>query len=140
MEQTKQSELIRAALENVKAMADANTVTGTPITTESGTVIIPISKVFVGLATGGIDYFGKKSTVDKNFGGGGGTGVTVSPVGFLVVDPKGKVDLLNVNYEPKDPVSQIIGLIENSPEIIEKIKSLFPKKDKKIEKEEEEEE
>ena len=133
MEQTKQSELIRAALENVKTMADANTVTGTPITTESGTVIIPISKIFVGIATGGIDYFGKKSTVDQNFGGGGGTGVTVS----LVVDPKGKVDLLNVNYEPKDPVSQIIGLIENSPEIIEKIKSLFPKKDKKEEKEEE---
>ena len=75
--------------------------------------------------------------MDQNFGGGGGTGVTVSPVGFLVVDPKGKVDLLNVNYEPKDPVSQIIGLIENSPEIIEKIKSLFPKKDKKEEKEEE---
>lgn len=140
MDQTKQSELIRAALENVKTMADANTVTGTPITTESGTVIIPISKIFVGIATGGIDYFGKKSTVDQNFGGGGGTGVTVSPVGFLVVDPKGKVDLLNVNYEPKDPVSQIIGLIENSPEIIEKIKSLFPKKDKKVEKEEKEEE
>ena len=43
-----------------------------------------------------IDYFGKKSTADKNFGGGGGTGVTVSPVGFLVIEPNGKVDLLNL--------------------------------------------
>ena len=82
------------------------------------------------IATGGIDYFGKKAPDNKNFGGGGGTGVTVAPVGFLVVDPKGKVELLNINAESRDPVSQIIGLIESSPEIIEKFKNLFSKKDK----------
>lgn len=126
--ETKQSELIKSALESVKSMVDANTVTGTPITTDSGTVIIPVSKVFVGLATGGIDYFGKKSVSDKNFGGGGGTGVTVSPVGFLVVEPNGKVDLLSLNYEPKDPISQILNFIESSPELIEKFKDLFSSK------------
>ena len=125
MEQSKQSEIIRAALDNVRSMVDANTVTGTPITTDSGTVIIPISKVFVGIATGGIDYFGKQTTSTQNFGGGGGTGVTVSPVGFLVVTPDGKVDLLNINYEPKDPLSQIVGFIENSPELIQKFKDLI---------------
>ena len=129
MEKTSQSDIIKAALENVKSMVDANTVTGTPIETASGTVIIPISKIFVGLATGGIDYFGKRATTSKNFGGGGGTGVTVAPVGFLIVSPEGKVDLLNINAESKDPVSQIIGLIESSPEIIEKFKNLFGKKD-----------
>lgn len=128
---TKQSEIIKAALENVKSMVDANTVTGTPITTDSGTVIIPVSKVFIGLATGGVDYFGKKSVSAQNFGGGGGTGVTVSPVGFLVIEPNGKVDLLNLNYEPKDPISQVLSFIEGSPDLIEKIKGLFPsKKDK----------
>ena len=130
MDQTKQSEIIKAALENVRSMVDSNTVTGTPITTESGTVIIPISKVFVGIATGGVDYFGKKNVQSQNFGGGGGTGVTVSPVGFLIVEPNGKVDLLNVNYEPKDPISQVIGLIENTPELIEKFKGLFSGKNK----------
>ena len=133
MEQTKQSEIIKSALENVKSMVDSNTVTGTPITTNNGTVIIPISKVFVGIATGGVDYFGKVSNNTQNFGGGGGTGVTVSPVGFLVVDPNGKVDLLNINYEPKDPLSQIVGLIENSPELIEKFKNLFNGKKKQEE-------
>ncbi len=126
--ESKQSEIIKAALENVRSMVDANTVTGTPITTDSGTVIIPISKVFVGLATGGVDYFGKKSLANQNFGGGGGTGVTVSPVGFLVIDPNGKVDLLNLNYEPKDPISQILSFIEGAPELIEKVKDLFPSK------------
>ena len=130
MEKTSQSDIIKTALENVKSMVDANTVTGTPIETAGGTVIIPISKIFVGLATGGIDYFGKKAPDNKNFGGGGGTGVTVAPVGFLVVDAKGKVELLNINAESRDPVSEIIGLIESSPEIIEKFKNLFSKKDK----------
>ncbi len=130
MEKTSQSDIIKAALENVKSMVDANTVTGTPIETAGGTVIIPISKIFVGLATGGIDYFGKKAPTSKNFGGGGGTGVTVAPVGFLVVSPDGRVDLLNINAESKDPISQLIGLIESSPEIIEKFKNLFGKKEK----------
>ena len=133
MEQSKQSEIIKSALENVRSMVDANTVTGTPITTASGTVIIPVSKVFVGIATGGIDYFGKQSQTTQNFGGGGGTGVTVSPVGFLVVTPDGKVDMLNVNYEPKDPLSQIVGFIENSPELIQKFKDLFAGKKMKEE-------
>ena len=126
--ETKQSEIIKASLENVKSMVDANTVTGAPITTDSGTVIIPVSKVFVGLATGGVDYTGKKAVNIKNFGGGGGTGVTVSPIGFLVIDPKGKVDILNFNYEPKDTVSQVINFIENSPELIDKFKGLFGSK------------
>ena len=133
MEQSKQSELIRTALENVKSMIDANTVTGTPITTESGTVIIPISKVYVGIASGGIDYFGKKSASEKNFGGGGGTGVTVSPIGFLVIDAKGKVNLLNIDAPSTDPVSKVVEFVENSPELIEKFKNLFSKKEKNTE-------
>lgn len=130
MEQSKQSELIQTALENVKSMVDANTVTGTPITTESGTVIIPISKVFVGIASGGIDYFGKKTTSEKkNFGGGGGTGVTVSPIGFLIINPKGKVELLNIEAPVTDPVTKVIDFVENTPELIEKFKNLFSKKE-----------
>jgi sporulation protein YtfJ len=133
MDETKQSEIIKAALQNVRSMVDANTVTGTPITTDSGTVIIPISKIYVGIATGGVDYFGKKNNQKQNFGGGGGTGVTVSPVGFLVIEPNGKVDLLNLNYEPTDPISQVIGLIEGAPELIEKFKALFSSKKKEEE-------
>ncbi len=129
MEQSRQSEIIKAALENVKSMIDANTVTGTPITTESGAVIIPISKVFVGMTSGGVDYFGKRNASVKNFGGGGGTGVTVSPVGFLTVSPKGKVDFISVDAPAKDPVTKVVEFVENSPELIEKIKKLFEKKE-----------
>lgn len=129
MEQTKQSEIIKATLENIKSMVDANTVTGTPIETQGSTLIIPVSKIFIGLATGGVDYFGKKSSEIKNFGGGGGTGVTVSPVGFLIVDKSGRVELLSLNPEPKDAISQLIEFAESSPELISKFKKLFDKKE-----------
>ena len=124
-----QSEMIKSALESIKGIVDANTVTGTPINTDSGTVIIPVSKVFIGLAAGGVDFFDKKGSSDKkNFGGGGGTGVTVSPVGFLVIEPSGRVELLNVNAEPKDLVTHIFDFVQGSPELVKKFKSLFSSK------------
>ena len=123
-------EIIRSSMENIRSMVDTNTVIGDPITTNAGTVIIPISKVSVGIASGGIDYNPKKDAQPRpqNFGGGGGTGLTVSPVGFLVIDANGDVEFLNVTQKGKpDPVDQIADLVERTPDIIAKIKSLFGK-------------
>ena len=74
-EQSKLQDMIRTSLESIRAMVDANTVVGTPIQTPSGTTIIPISKVSVGYASGGLDF--SSQTAQKNFGGGGGTGLSV---------------------------------------------------------------
>lgn len=123
-------EIIRSSMENIRSMVDANTVIGDPITTEVGTTIIPISKISVGIATGGVDYNPKKEAQPRpqNFGGGGGTGLTVSPVGFLVIDRCGDVEYISVNQKGKpDPVDQIADLVERTPDIIAKIKDLFKK-------------
>ncbi len=130
-ENNKLNEIIQTSLESIRSMIDSNTIIGNPITTANGTLIIPVSKVFVGFASGGLDYLGKKqeNAASNNFGGGGGTGLTVSPVAFLIVAPSGNVELLNVN-EPTgglDPVSQIVGLLERSPDLIARVKSLFEK-------------
>lgn len=131
MSDNKMSEIIRASVEGLKSSFDANTIIGEAITTANGTVVIPVSKLSVGFATGGIDYLGKKAAPagNNNFGGGGGSGLSVSPVAFLVVSPAGTVELLNVNEskEPADAVSQIINAIERSPELIEKFKEVFSK-------------
>ncbi len=134
MSENKLNDIIQTSLDNIKSMVDSNTVIGSPITTANGTLVIPVSKVFVGFASGGIDYrdknAGEKSAAN-NFGGGGGTGLTVSPVGFLVVSPNGSVELLNVNEptkEKQDPISQIVGLLERSPELIERLQAVFSKK------------
>ena len=122
-------EIIRSSLESIRSMVDANTVVGEPIVA-AGTTIIPISKISVGVATGGVDYNPKKEDQPRpqNFGGGGGTGLTLAPMGFLVVDKDGGVDFLNVTNKGKpDPVDQIADLVERTPDIIAKIKDLFKK-------------
>ena len=127
-EQTKLQDMIRTSLESIRAMVDANTVVGTPIQTPSGTTIIPISKVSVGYASGGLDFANKNA--QKNFGGGGGTGLSVQPVCFLAVNAQGEVEVLPVAKDgASDPVERVADLIEKTPDIIGRIKRIF-KKDK----------
>lgn len=123
-------EIIRSSMENIRSMVDANTIIGDPVAATGGTVIIPVSKVSVGIATGGVDYNAKKDVQlrPQNFGGGGGTGLSVVPVGFLVCDKNGDVEFINVSSKGKpDPVDQIADLVERTPDIIAKIKALFAK-------------
>ncbi len=130
MAENKIPEIIRSSMENIRSMVDANTIVGEPISATGGTLIIPISKISVGIATGGVDYNSKKEAQPRpqNFGGGGGTGVTVVPVGFLVCDKDGDVEFLNVAQKGKpDPVDQIADFVERTPDIIAKIKDIFAK-------------
>ena len=147
--ETKLQDIIRTSLENIRNLVDANTVIGNPINTESGVTIIPISKISVGFATGGLDYAVKNEPVNsakpKNFGGGGGTGLSVSPVGFLVIKPDGQVEMIGAGAgsgakAPADPVGQIADLIDRSPAIIAKFKELFAKKPAEAKEEEKAEE
>jgi len=138
MAENKQSEIIKTALDSIKTIIDANTVIGEPIVTGAGTTIIPVSKITVGYASGGIDYMKKDTPVHNgkpvfnNFGGGGGTGISVSPFAFIVVDAEGKEYILNMDApvisSPEDTVSKIISLVDRSPELIEKFKEIFAKK------------
>ena len=130
--ENKLEEIIRASLENIRSMIDADTVIGDPIATESGTTIIPVSKVSVGFATGGLDYDGKSTAANRpqNFGAGGGTGLSIQPVGFLVVKKDGNIEMINVGQPyPTDPIEQITNIIERSPEIIGRLKAVFKKKE-----------
>ena len=138
MAENKQSEIIKTALDSIKTIIDANTVIGDPIVTPSGTTIIPVSKITVGYASGGIDYMKKDTPVHEgkpvfnNFGGGGGTGISVTPVAFIVVDSEGKTNILNMEAPvisaPEDTVAKILSFVDRSPELIEKFKEIFAKK------------
>ena len=134
MAESKISDIIATSLSEIKNLVDANTIIGEPINTPSGTVIIPVSKITMGIATGGVD-FGKKDEAAKNddkFSGGGGTGVSVTPVAFLVVKADGKVSMINVEMPPEAPdvVGTVTGFIEKSPDIVAKFKDIFAKGDK----------
>ena len=129
------SEVIKTSLENIKKVLDANTVIGEPITVLDDTAIIPISKISVGFASAGAEYSGKKELKSKNFGGGGGTGVTMTPVCFIVVNRNGEVKMLNVEsnsgYNGNEGYVGIVNavdeLINKAPGMIEKVKDIFSK-------------
>ena len=117
-------------------MVDVNTVMGTPIETAAGVTIIPITKVSVGLATAGLDYFSKnlpeklQEKEASNFAGGGGSGVSVQPVGFLVIKQNGNVELLSVAAASNKTASMLdtaIEFIERSPELIARLKAVLQK-------------
>ena len=134
--ENKLQDIIRTSLESIRSLVDANTIIGNPYITPTGVTIIPVSKISVGFATGGLDYSGKNEAVAlsklQNFGGAGGTGLSISPVGFIVITNTGNVEFINVGMKsPSDPIEQISDIIERSPEIIEKIKSVFSSEDKK---------
>ena len=130
------NDMISTSLSKIRELVDAQTIIGEPINTNGGTVIIPVSKVAVGYVSGGLDYSSKKDdpntkpNAPKNFGGGGGTGVSVSPVGFLVVNTDGKVDFLPIagGNSGGDSIDKVANLVERTPDILEKIKAVFTKK------------
>lgn len=132
-------EMIKDAIHNINTMADVNTVIGEPITIPGGTVIVPFSKVSVGFANGGSDRSPKNGGTEPLFSGGSGAGVSVTPLGFLVVSADGKITLLDLknpdsyteNPGPVDKVFQGANtLLDRAPDLLAKCKEVFKKGDK----------
>ena len=135
-------QIIDAALSQIGSVADVNTVIGQPMTLAEGVTVIPFSKVSVGFASGGADFDGKnkKEGDAPHFAGGNGAGVSVTPLGFLVLEG-GQVRLLDLKHpeaymaRPQDPVNKTIdalnGIVDRAPELLLKIKDLLGKENDK---------
>ncbi len=112
------------SMEKIRSVVDANTMIGDPIQCGDGTTVIPVSKVSLGFASGGSDI--PTRTAKEYFAGGAGAGMSVKPVGFLVVQ-NGDVRLVQLSMSA-DKGNVALNMI---PEIIDKISALLSKKDKK---------
>lgn len=122
--------LMKTAMESIKEMVDVNTVIGDPVETPDGSVIIPISRVACGFGAGGGDYInceggkgdkGDNSSSCHPFGGGSGAGVSVQPMGFLVVG-NGQIRLL-----PVDNNAIFDRVIDMIPVLLDKMQSMCNK-------------
>jgi sporulation protein YtfJ len=131
--------LMKTAMENIKEMVDVNTIVGDPVETPSGNVIMPVSRVSCGFAAGGADYLPDGHRGDKGdrgdrgdassmlpFGGGSGGGVSVQPVGFLVVGHD-QVRLLPVDANPV-----FDRLIDAAPDFLERLQHMFHRDSEEI--------
>lgn len=112
---------MRVTMEEIRSMVDANTIIGTPIQCEGGATVIPVSKISFGFASGGSDL---PTKVAKDlFGGGGGAGVTVTPVGFLVINGTDvKLMQLSINANPTNAVVNMV------PDLVDKLTAFLTKK------------
>ena len=71
----------------------------------------------------------EQTAKDNNFGGGSGTGVSVTPMAFLVIKPDSTVELLNMSVPDTvtNKIATVGNIIEKSPDVIERIKNVFTK-------------
>ncbi len=116
-------ELVRSTIEQIRSTVDVNTVVGNPIEVD-GATIIPISKVAFGFATGGSESASRHRTSGPNdMLGGGGAGVTVTPLGFLIVKD-GAVRYLGI---PAPASNAIDRVIEKAPDLMDQVSGLIQK-------------
>ena len=116
------SEIIKTTLEGINDFTDVNSVVGSVIQAPNGMSIIPISNISVGFLGGGADYGQKKLSQSQSFGGGSGAGISISPIAFLTIAPDSTVNVINLTNETKSSTDRISGIIDRTPEIIQKIK------------------
>ena len=125
--------LMTNAMNSIRDMIDVNTIIGDPIEMTNDIVIIPISKVSFGFASGGSEYKGetieeyKKKDKEEQiqyklpFGGGSGAGVNINPIAFLILQ-NNSVKLLPVNHS-----SAVDKLLDYMPDLMQKVNELINK-------------
>ncbi len=117
-------ETLRVTMDEIRGMVDANTIIGRPIQCSNDTTVIPISKVSFGFASGGSDL---PTKVAKDmFGGGGGAGVSISPIAFLVIMPN-DVKLLQLSVNASTP-NAIVNMV---PDVMDKVTGFLSERQEK---------
>lgn len=117
-------EVMDTAMENLKPLIDSDIIIGKMIKSD-GMEIVPITKVSLGFVSGGGEYYSELKEMRKEteypFSGGCGGGVSVQPIGFLVIKNQ-TVELIKI--EQKGAVEK---LIEAIPEVAKFIGKNFSK-------------
>ncbi|MBE7074420.1 MAG: hypothetical protein E7376_00345 [Clostridiales bacterium] len=113
-------ELMKTSLDKVKTLMETNTIVGEAIRIDDITSVIPISKASVGFVVGGGEYADKSTRRVANhfpMAGGSGCGMSVTPVGFIVIQQD---EVKFVDIENKTTYQTILNLVNS---IVDKLKS-----------------
>lgn len=113
--------VVKSSIEKIRELVDVETIIGDPITTPDGVTIIPVSKVSMGVASGGSDLPSKQNK--DLFGGGAGCGVSIQPIAFITIS-NGEVKLLQLTMNATKE-NAIINMV---PDVIDKITNAIKSK------------
>ncbi len=114
------SELMETTMTKIREMVDSNSVIGEPITTPDGVTLIPVSRVSLGFGSGGGTY----GQTSERVGGGGGAGVMIDPVAFLVI----KDAPPRLAPPPSPPPATVDRGLEMAPQLIDRVEGFVNKK------------
>lgn len=121
-------EFVSGAISNIKSLIDVDIVIGKPIQSGSNLTIIPLTKITMGFVSGGGEYYSELREIKKDneypLAGGIGSGTSMQPIGFLVIDGK-SVEIVKIEMK-----SAIEKLMEAVPEVAKFISKNFCKSDK----------
>lgn len=112
--------ILSTTIEKVRQLVDVSTIVGEPIALSNEITVIPVSKVTYGFASGGSDFPSKNNT--QLFGGGGGAGITINPVAFLILKD-GEVTLKHITSND-NAAERFVDMV---PEVIDKVSSVVSK-------------
>ncbi len=121
MKEQSASGILGTAIDKIRDLVDVSTIVGEPVFSAEGITIIPVSKVTYGFASGGSDFPSKTNA--ELFGGGGGAGITITPVAFVVIN-NGNVTIKSVP-SGDNTAEKIVGLV---PEVVDTVSGLINKK------------
>ena len=113
-------DVMNSTMEKVREMVDANNIVGAPITTPDGVTLIPVSRVSLGFGSGGGTY----GQTSERFGGGGGAGVKIDPVAFLVIKD-GQTRMMPVAVPATATMDRVL---EMAPQLIDRVEGFVNKK------------
>ena len=119
--------LLDKVSDHVKSLASTETVLGEEFTIGEFTCR-PVIKVGTGFGSGA--GTGKDPKSNKGTGGGAGAGIGITPLGFLTT--KGD----EIYFIASDKKSALSSLMEQVPDLVEKVAEMKNKEEKKEEKKE----
>jgi len=107
-------------MESIKDVVKVSTVVGDPVTAPDGSVIIPVTKVSCGFGATGVEIPAKSATKEEYpFGGGSGGGLSVEPVGFMVLK-EGNVRVVPMSTEQ----TTVEKIVDMAPGLMDKLNSI----------------
>lgn len=125
--------IMQSSMEHIKRLADVNTVIGTPLMADDNTMILPVSKVSLGMLVGGGEYTAaspvKKAAFEYDsengypFIGASAVGMSLTPLAFLAVQ-NGTVRVLPAKQDCA--ADRLIDLVPQMIETAERVLKEWP--------------
>lgn len=97
-------EIINNTFKKMGDIVNSNIIIGNTISLNDNIYVVPVSKISVGIVSGGIEFSNSKKKNNMNIGSG--TGFNIIPVGFICVANS------NLNYIPVNEGSDSKKLVD----------------------------